>query len=124
MNRVPPQARLAVVVAAVLLVLGGAVYMLFLRGDGDEPVTEAGSRFGSEDEGGRGGTLIDTLAPVLSARVEAVAPAPIPRRRPRTSCRARPATPSRGCSSSASAARCATRRSSDASPRAPTAGCC
>jgi beta-N-acetylhexosaminidase len=69
-NRPAPQARLAAVAAAVLLVLGGAVYVLFLRGDGDEPVTQAGSRFGSDDEGGRGGTLIDTLAPVLSARVE------------------------------------------------------
>jgi len=60
---------LAVVAAALLLVLGSGIYVLFLRGDGDEPVTEAGSRFGSEDAGGRGGTLIDTLAPVLGAGV-------------------------------------------------------
>jgi beta-N-acetylhexosaminidase len=59
-----------VVAAAVLLVLGGGIYALFLRGGGDEPVTPAGSRFGSEDVGGRGGTLIDTLAPVLSASTE------------------------------------------------------
>jgi beta-N-acetylhexosaminidase len=71
---VPPQARLAVVAAALLLVLGGGIYVLFLRGGGDEPVTPAGSRFGSDDEGGRGGTLIDTLAPVLTAGV------PSPRR--------------------------------------------
>jgi beta-N-acetylhexosaminidase len=58
-----------VVAVAVLLLVGGGVYVLFLRGGGDEPVTQAGSRFGSEDEGGRGGTLIDTLAPVLSASV-------------------------------------------------------
>jgi beta-N-acetylhexosaminidase len=69
-SRVPPQARLAAVAAALVLVLGGAVYLLFLRGDDDGPVTQAGSRFGSDDEGGRGGTLIDTLAAVLGARVE------------------------------------------------------
>jgi beta-N-acetylhexosaminidase len=68
-SRLPPQARLAALAAAVLLLLGGAIYVLFLRGGGDEPVTEAGSRFGSEDAGGGGGTLLDTLAPVLSARV-------------------------------------------------------
>ena len=70
MSRLPPQARLAAVVAAAVLVLGGAIYVLFLRGGGDEPVTQAGSRFGSDAEGGRGGTLIDTLAPVLTARAE------------------------------------------------------
>jgi beta-N-acetylhexosaminidase len=69
-TRLPPRARLAVLAAAVLLVLGGAVYLLFLRGGGDDPVVEAGSRFGSEDAGGGGGTLLDTLAPVLSARVQ------------------------------------------------------
>jgi beta-N-acetylhexosaminidase len=69
-SRLPPQARLAAVAVAVILVLGGAIYALFLRGGGDEPVTQAGSRFGADDEGGRGGTLIDTLAPVLTARNE------------------------------------------------------
>ncbi|HVF79921.1 MAG TPA: glycoside hydrolase family 3 N-terminal domain-containing protein [Solirubrobacteraceae bacterium] len=64
-----PQARVAGVAVAVLLVLGGGFYVLFLRGGEDEPVTEAGSRFGSENEGGGGGTLIDTLAPVLIAGV-------------------------------------------------------
>ena len=34
---VPPQARLAAVAVAVLLVLGGALYVLFLRGGDDEP---------------------------------------------------------------------------------------
>lgn len=70
MSRLPPQARLAAVAAAAVLLLGGAIYVLFLRGGGDEPVTQAGSRFGSDAAGGRGGTLIDTLAPVLTARAE------------------------------------------------------
>jgi len=69
-SRLPPQARLAAVAAAAVLLLGGAIYVLFLRGGGDEPVTQAGSRFGSDAAGGRGGTLIDTLAPVLTARAE------------------------------------------------------
>ncbi len=68
MSRLPPRVRLAMFAAAVVLVLGGAVYALFLRGGGGgEPVTQAGSRFGSDDERGGGGTLIDTLAPVLTA---------------------------------------------------------
>lgn len=67
MSRLPPRARLAALAVAVVLLLGGGVYVLFLRGDGDEPVTEAGSRFGSEEARGSGGTLIDTLAPVLTA---------------------------------------------------------
>ena len=70
MSRVPPQARLAALAVAALLVLGGGIYVLFVRDGGDAPVTQAGSRFGSDDEGGRGGTLIDALAPVLSARAE------------------------------------------------------
>ncbi|HWI08932.1 MAG TPA: glycoside hydrolase family 3 N-terminal domain-containing protein [Solirubrobacteraceae bacterium] len=68
MSRLSPQARAGVLAAVVLLVLGAGIYTLFLRGGGDAPVTEAGSRFGTEEEGGGGGTLIDTLAPVLGAR--------------------------------------------------------
>jgi len=67
-SSLPPYARLAVVVAIVALVLGGGVYLLFLRGSDDGPVVEAGSRFGSEDPGGGGGSVLDTLAPVLGAR--------------------------------------------------------
>ena len=63
--------RLALIGAAAVLLLGGAVYLLFLRGGDDAPVVEAGSRFGDERGSGSGGTLIDTLAGVLGARVEA-----------------------------------------------------
>jgi beta-N-acetylhexosaminidase len=66
-SRLQPRARLGVVLAAVLLVLAGAVYLLFLRGADEGPVSEAGSRFGSEEARGGGGTLLDTLAPVLGA---------------------------------------------------------
>jgi beta-N-acetylhexosaminidase len=66
-SRLPPRARLGVVIASVLLVVFGAVYLLFLRGADDDPVSEAGSRFGSEEKRGGGGTLLDTLAPVLGA---------------------------------------------------------
>ena len=70
MSAIGPAARVALVVALVLLVLGGAVYLIFLRGGDDEPVVEAGSRFGDEGGRGGGGTLLDTLAPVLGAHLE------------------------------------------------------
>jgi beta-N-acetylhexosaminidase len=66
-SRLPPRARLGVVAAAVVLVVAAAVYLLFLRGGDEGPVSQAGSRFGSEQERGGGGTLLDTLAPVLDA---------------------------------------------------------
>jgi beta-N-acetylhexosaminidase len=68
-SALPPYARLGVVVALVAVVLGGGIYVLFLRGDDSHPVVEAGSRFGNEDKGGGGGSLLDTLAPVLGASV-------------------------------------------------------
>ncbi len=58
MSRLSPQARLAALAVAVVLVLGGAIYAIFLRGGDDEPVTEAGSRF-SDDGGGASGAPLD-----------------------------------------------------------------
>jgi len=57
MSRLSPQARLAAVAIAVLLVLGGAIYAIFLRGGDDEPVTEAGSRFSDTGGGASGAPL-------------------------------------------------------------------
>jgi beta-N-acetylhexosaminidase len=64
--------RIALIAAAVVLLLGGGIYLLFGRGGDDEPVVEAGSRFGKESGSGAGGTLIDALAPVLAARASSV----------------------------------------------------
>jgi len=61
---------LAILGAVVALLLGGAIYLIFLRGGDDAPVSEAGSRFGDESGSGTGGTLMDTLAPVLGARAQ------------------------------------------------------
>jgi len=63
---------LTLIGAAIVLLLAGGVYLLFGRGGDDEPVVEAGSRFGQDSGSGSGGTLIDTLAPVLGARVPSV----------------------------------------------------
>jgi beta-N-acetylhexosaminidase len=64
--------RLAILGGVLVVLLGGAIYLLFLRGEDEAPVVEAGSRFGDERGSGSGGTLMDTLAPVLGARVRAV----------------------------------------------------
>ena len=64
--------RLIVLGVAAVLLLGGGIYLIFLRGGDDAPVLEAGSRFGEEANSGSGGTLMDTLAPVLGARVASV----------------------------------------------------
>jgi beta-N-acetylhexosaminidase len=64
--------RLAILAAVVVLLLGGGIYLLFQRGGDDAPVVEAGSRFGDERGSGSGGTLMDTLTPVLGARVRSV----------------------------------------------------
>src|SRR5436190_15837016 len=61
--------RLAILASVVVLVLGGAIWLLFLRGGDDAPTLEAGSRFGEDSASGSGGTLIDTLAPLLAARI-------------------------------------------------------
>lgn len=57
MSRIPPQARLALLAVAVLLVVGAAVYAIFLRGGDDEPTVEAGSRFSEKDGGASGAPL-------------------------------------------------------------------
>jgi beta-N-acetylhexosaminidase len=63
--------RLAILGAVVVLVLGGAIWLLFLRGGDAAPTVEAGSRFGEDSGSGSGGTLMDTLAPLLATRVRA-----------------------------------------------------
>jgi len=60
--------RLAILAGVVIVVLGGLVWLLFLRGGDDAPTTEAGSRFGQDSGSGSGGTLMDTLAPLLATR--------------------------------------------------------
>jgi beta-N-acetylhexosaminidase len=57
MSRLSPRARLSAVAVAALLVLGGAIYVIFLRGGDDTPVTEAGSRFSGTGGGASGAPL-------------------------------------------------------------------
>jgi beta-N-acetylhexosaminidase len=59
--------RLAIAGAVLVVLLGAGIYLLFLRGGDDTPVVEAGSRFGNDSGRGTGGTLMDTLAPILGA---------------------------------------------------------
>ncbi len=61
--------RLAILAVIVVVILGGGIWLLFGRGGDDAPTLEAGSRFGEDSASGSGGTLIDTLAPILAARV-------------------------------------------------------
>jgi beta-N-acetylhexosaminidase len=56
-RNLPRQARLGILAAAVVLVLGGAVYAIFLRGGDDAPVREAGSRFSDSGGGASGAPL-------------------------------------------------------------------
>ena len=64
--------RLAILAGVVVLLLGGGIWLLFFRGGDDAPTVEAGSRFGQDTGSGSGGTLIDTLAPVLAVRTRGV----------------------------------------------------
>ena len=69
MRKLPPQARLGMLAAAVVLVLGGAVYAIFLRGGDDAPVGEAGSRFSDKGGGASGAPLsASELAATESSR--------------------------------------------------------
>ena len=60
MRNLPPRARLGIVAVVVVLVLGGAVYAIFLRGGDDAPVSEAGSRFSDKSGGASGAPLSAT----------------------------------------------------------------
>lgn len=64
--------RLGILAAVVVVLLGGGIYLLFLRGGDSAPTVEAGSRFGSDTGTNTGGTLMDTLAPLLAARTTKV----------------------------------------------------
>ena len=56
----------AVILAVVVVAIAAGMFLL-TRGGEDEPVGEAGSRFGESGNRTGGGTLLDTLAPILSA---------------------------------------------------------
>lgn len=75
MSRLPPQARLAAVAVAVLLVVGGAVYAIFLRGGDDEPTVEAGSRF-SDKAGGASAAPLEASEIRAASRRTGSDPAP------------------------------------------------
>ena len=68
MSAIGPRARLAAAAIAVLLVLGGAIYVLFLRGGDDEPTVEAGSRFSDTGGGASGAPLKAAELRAASAR--------------------------------------------------------
>lgn len=56
----------ALLIAVVVLAVAVAVFLV-TSGDESAPVGEAGSRFGDSGERSGGGTLLDTLAPILGA---------------------------------------------------------
>jgi len=76
MSRLPPQARLAAAVVAVVLVLGGAVYAIFLRGGDDAPVVEAGSRFSGTGGGASSAPLSASELGAAGSRRTGSDPAP------------------------------------------------
>ncbi|MDP1849003.1 MAG: glycoside hydrolase family 3 N-terminal domain-containing protein [Solirubrobacteraceae bacterium] len=75
MSRLSPRARLAALAVAALLVVGGAVYVIFLRGGDDEPTVEAGSRF-SDKAGGASGAPLEASEIRAAARRTGPDPAP------------------------------------------------
>jgi beta-N-acetylhexosaminidase len=75
-SNLPPRARLGILVAAVVLVLGGAAYAIFLRGDDDKPVTEAGSRFSDDGGGASSAPLTASELSDAGARRTGADPAP------------------------------------------------
>jgi beta-N-acetylhexosaminidase len=76
MSRLPPQARLGAVVLAVVLVLGGAIYAIFLRGGDDAPVVEAGSRFSGTGGGASSAPLSASELGAAGSRRTGSDPAP------------------------------------------------
>ncbi|HEX6390186.1 MAG TPA: hypothetical protein VFZ89_12075, partial [Solirubrobacteraceae bacterium] len=68
MSGLSARARLAAAAVAVLLVLGGAIYVIFLRGGDDEPTVEAGSRFSDTGGGASGAPLEPSELRAASAR--------------------------------------------------------
>lgn len=74
MRNLPPKARLGILAAAIVLVLGGAVYAIFLSGGDDAPVGEAGSRF--SDKGGGASAAPLTPAEIGSTGQSGSDPAP------------------------------------------------
>lgn len=75
MSRLSPQARVAALAVAVLLVVGGGVYAVFLRGGDDEPTVEAGSRF-SDTTGGASGAPLEPSEIRAASRRTGSDPAP------------------------------------------------
>ncbi|MGH2918251.1 MAG: glycoside hydrolase family 3 N-terminal domain-containing protein [Solirubrobacteraceae bacterium] len=59
--------RPRILILAIVVIAVAAGVFLLTGGDDEQPVGEAGSRFGESSDRAGGGTLLDTLAPVLGA---------------------------------------------------------